>query len=336
MIMGVSDDTHDAPAPEEIKERVGWIRDREIADTAIEDYLKSRDIDLPDGPDVSLKEYTAEKLTEDGYQDLRQQFRFGGKQSLNFFVITGISDRIRELESKAVREFPTPAEVQDQAREPFLVDTREIENRLYLICGHYVSQRSVDLDTGHPRRTLEPEECVTVVSPNTDLVHVRTADVPIARKICGMMARAVGIDLKDDKDKEIFYKPNFDEGFVDKLSEHIEKYVNMTVRVNEGADRTAGSIRFTSTTNEAGDYLDLREDEGVKKELEEGTIQRGYVLLSESDFAFEMNRKQSKIWLRSYEREERLMAMAKLIDNVLKESGGYPQRTLQGFGNVPE
>lgn len=332
--MGVEENSQDmTPTPEQIQERTSWIEDREIAHTALEDYLKSRDKEIPDSSNYDIVDHVAKILDEEEYRDLRQQFRFGGRKSMNFFVITGISDKIEELRSAVVSEFPTAEEVEGQPEEPYYVDDRYYNDHLYVICGKYVSQRTTDPDTGSPQRRLYPDECVAVLSENTDLVHVRTANVALARNICSTIAHSVGLDRESE---DIFYKPSFNQSFIDELSDRIEKYVNMTVSVSTGTDRAAGSIQFTSTKDESGEYMDLRDDEKVQDELEAGTIQRGYVVLSESDFSFELNRPQSKLWFRSYEREERLTAMAGLIDDVLKQSGGYPQRKLQGFENVPE
>lgn len=319
---------------ETVQKRAKWIRDREIADTALRDYLRTNDKDVPDR-DVNLEEHVAKVLTEEEFNQFRKQFRFGGRQSLNFFVLTGISDEFDELRSSVVSEFPRAEEVQDEKGKPFLVDTEEFDDRLYIILGRYVSMKTVDPNTGKPQRQMEPDECVAVINRNTDLIHVRTAEVPLARRICQKIASSLGMDYSNE---HVFYKPTFDESFIETFSDRIEKYVNLNVLVNEDSGRTAGSVRYTSKKNEAGEYMNLLEDEQVQKELNEegGQISKGYVQLEEGDFALYLNRPQSKIWFKSYEREGRLNEIEELIDDVLRQSGGYPQQKLQGFKNIPE
>lgn len=317
-----------------VQERTKWIRDREIAKTALRDYLQARDKDIPED-EVNIQEYVAKSLTSDEFSFFKRQFRFGGRQSLNFFVVTGISDEFDNLPSAVISEFHTAKEVQDEKGKPFLTDTREFDDRLYLILGRYVSTKTVDPLTGKPQRRLDPDECVAVVNRDTDLVHVRTAEVPLARRICKKMAASVGIDTDRE---DIFYKPRFDGAFIDEFSKRIEKYINMNLRIREGSDRKAGSVKFTSKKDERGEYMDLREDKQVQKELKQGdgNISQGYLQLEQGDFALHLNRPQSKIWFKSFEREERLNEIEELIDDVLRQSGGYPQQKLQGFENVPE
>jgi len=330
--MGVEEDSAVASTSQYGK-RLQWIKDREVKKSAIEKYLESRDEPLPEKHSVDRLEYAAKILSEEEFRDFKQQFRFAGSKSLNFFVITGISDKIKEVKQSVDDQFPTAEEVQGQTKEPFVADIREFDDRLYISCGHYVSKKTVDPNTGNPKRSMLSDEAVAVINQDKDLVHVRTADVPLARDICMNIADSVGININSD---DVFYKPSFDEDFVDRLSERIGKIVNITVRVEEGDDRTAGSVKFTSEKDDTGEYKDLRNDNKVQEELSTGEMKRGYVELAQSNFSFEMNRKQSKIWFRSYEREERLGAVVDIIDNVLGESGGYPQQKLQGFGNVPE
>jgi hypothetical protein len=330
--MGVDEESSQISPSQVNKDPETWLKKREVAHNSLKEFLKSRGKETP-ANNSQIYEYAGKVLSPEEFQDLKQQFRFGGKQSLNFWVITGISDKVDKLETRVAENFPTAEEVQDQKGEPYFVETQRFGSHLYISCGRFVSHRTTDPETGHPDRRLIPDGVTAVVSETSDLVHVRTAEVPLARKICKSLARSVDIHPSQ---LDVFYKPTFDQKFIDNLSEYIEKYVNMTVRVEENSDRAAGSIKFTSRKNGDNEYQDLRTDEGVQDALEQGSVKRGYVKLSERGFAFEINRKQSKLWFRSYEREERICQLAKLIDDVLRQSGGYPQQKLQGYSNVTE
>lgn len=320
--------------PETVQERAAWIRAQEIKKVAIRDYLESIDKELPEN-DKDIREHAAKILDDEEFKHFKQQFRFAGPKSLNFFVITGISEEFEDLESKVSSRFPRAEEVEGMKNEPYYVNTKEFNNRLYFNLGRFESNKWTDPSTGEPQRNLYPDECVAVVSNETDLMHVRTADVALCRDICKTIARSIGVDPQQE---DIFYKPHFDQAFNKQFSEEVEKYINMTLHIEDSPDRTAGSVRFTSQQKEDGEYMDLRDDEQVKEELSEGdgNISRGYVELKEGGFSFELNRAQSKIWFRNYERENRINEIERLIDNVLKQSGGYPQQKLQGFGNVSE
>lgn len=333
--MGAGESSQEiVPASETIQERTNWIRAKEIKQVAIKDFLRSKGREVPDY-DKDVGEHAAKALDEEEFEQFKRQFRFGGQQSLNFFVITGISDKFDDLESKAFSHFPRSEEVEGMKNEPFIAHTRQFNNRLYLVLGRHIVNKWTDPETGEPKRKLYPDECIAVINQDTDLVHVRTADVSLSRKICKMIARAVGIDGNRD---DVLYKPDFDQRFINELGDKIEKYVNMSLHISESSERTAGSVTFTSQQTDDGEYMDLREDKQVQNELVEGdgNISRGYVELKEGDFAFDLNRSQSKIWFRSYEREERINEIEKLINDVLGQSGGYPQQKLQEFGNVSQ
>lgn len=333
--MGAGESSTEAvSAPETVQERSGWIRAQEIKKVAIRDYLKSIEKELPEG-DKDVREHAAKILDDKEFKHFKQQFRFAGPKSLNFFVITGISEEFEDLESKVSSRFPRAEEVEGMKNEPYYVNTKEFNDRIYFNLGRFESNKWTDPSTGEPQRDLYPDECVAVVNKETDLMHVRTADVALCRDICKTIARSIGVDPQQE---DVFYKPHFDQAFIVQFSEEVEKYINMTLHIEDSPDRTAGSVRFTSQKKEDGEYMDLRDDEQVKEELSEGdgNISRGYVALKEGSFSFELNRAQSKIWFRNYERENRINEIERLIDNVLKQSGGYPQQKLQGFGNISE
>lgn len=333
--MGASESSSEIVSTSEaVQERSEWIRAQEIKKVAIEEFLKSIEKELPE-KNKDVREHAAKVLDEEEFEHFKRQFRFAGPKSLNFFVITGISEEFENLESNVSSQFPRPEEVEGMKNEPYYVDTKEFNNRLYFVLGRFESNKWTDPSTGEPQRDLYPDECVAVVNKETDLMHVRTADVSLCREICTTLARSIGVHPQQE---DIFYKPQFDQAFIEKFGDEVEKYVNLTLHIDDSPDRTAGSVRFTSQKRENGEYMDLLDDEQVKEELSEGdgNISRGYVELKEGGFSFELNRAQSKIWFRNHERENRINEIERLIDNVLKQSGGYPQQKLQGFGNIPE
>jgi hypothetical protein len=184
-----------------------------------------------------------------------------------------------------------------------------------------------------PERELNADGVVAVVNRETDLVHVRTAETPLARKVCKTIARSIGIDYNKP---DIFYKPQFDQEFLSEFKTLIETHINLSVRVSEENGRTASSVKFTSKKTEGGEYMDLIEDDKVQEELENGTFSRGYVRLNIGKYGLGINRPQSKIHFKSHEPEDRLNKIEELINDVLQQSRGYPQTKIQGFENIPD
>lgn len=316
-----------------VKDRVEWLRTQEIPKTALSAYLKNKKYELPpSGTDV--RKHIAETFSESQFEEIKDQFRFGGKKSLNYFVVTGVSDDFDLLEREARAHFPIAEEVEGEKGKPYLTRTTRIDDRFYLIFGHYITNKTHNPETGEPVRRMFPDECVAVIHPDADLVEVRTADTAMARKICYGICDALDMKASDDT----VYKPDFESKFQKEFNDFVEKYINLKVRVREGSDGNVGTIKFSSRKGEDEEYKDVRDDDRVQRELDgnNGEISNGYVELADSNFAFEVNRPQSKLWVRRYEREENLNKITNLIDNVLRQSGGYSQSKLQGFGNVPE
>lgn len=327
------DDRESSQPSEGVKSHEEWLRAQEVPKTALRLFLRSRGYNEPSNG-IDIRKYVAEKFDNGRFKEVKNQFRFGGKQSLNYFVITGISDDFVALEREARAHFPLAEEVEGQKGEPYLTSTTRIDDRLYLIFGHYVSNKTHNPETGEPVRRMFPDECVAVIHPNTDLVEVRTADTAMAKKICYGVCDALSIRASEDT----VYKPDFGVKFQEEFNNYVNKFINLKVRVRETVEGNVGTIKFSSRRDEADEYMDVREDERVQRELEDndGEISNGYVELADNDFAFEINRPQSKLWVRRYEREENLNKITDLINNVLRQSGGYSQAKLQGFGNVPE
>jgi hypothetical protein len=327
------DDRSSSQPSDGVKDRIGWLRKQEIPKTALRGYLKSKGYEQPpSGTDV--RKHIAESFDEPRFEEVKDQFRFGGKKSLNYFVVTGVSDDFDLLEREARAHFPIAEEVEGEKGKPYLTRTTRIGDRLYLIFGHYVTNKTHNPETGEPVRRMFPDECVAVINPDADLVEVRTADTAMARKICYGICDALDMKASDDT----VYKPDFGSKFQEEFNDFVEKYINLKVRVREGSDGNVGTIKFSSRKGEDEEYKDVRDDDRVQRELDsnDGEISNGYVELADRNFAFEVNRPQSKLWVRRYEREENLNKITNLIDNVLRQSGGYSQSKLQGFGNVPE
>jgi hypothetical protein len=53
-------------------------------------------------------------------------------------------------------------------------------------------------------------------------------------------------------------------------------------------------------------------------------------------FKFQINRKQSKLSFRASYQEAKLNEVTEIINDVLKQTGGYSQQTFDRFENVPE
>ncbi|MFC4407963.1 hypothetical protein [Haloarchaeobius iranensis] len=302
-----------------------------IPEAALQRYLQSRNLPIPDGVD-DFKKAVAEELSAEQIRDILTQYKYAGRQTLNYFVITGLSKySYEELVASVEDEFPVQDDVENVSRKPFMSHSEREGPRLYLTFGYYESTGGVEITTGKRKPELTTQRAVGVVRPDTDLLEIRTSDPDMAEKIRDGIVSSMG-QYKSSST----YRPDFGGEFRRQFNSRVEKYYNLRVQVEDDEDSTIDTISFTSKKDETGERRDAREDDRVAKELEGGgEITIGYVELADG-FKFQINRKQSKVSILKSEREENINAITEIIDGVLRETDGYTQGTLGGLTDVPE
>lgn len=319
---GVSESEHTA-------EKLRKIED--IPTTAIERFADKAGIALPESPDDKRAEYIG-LLSDDQFQQLIHQYRYAGNQTLNYFIITGISDySLEEISESSLDEIANRSDMEGAIREPFIADTEQFEDRLYLMFGYNTTTGSEDPITGRRTHDFVTKRCVGVIRDGMDLVELRVSERKIAEKARDEILDALGMKSSNCR------RPDFNMQFQTKFGELVDKYYNLRIQVNDEEGSTVDTIKFTSKKDEAGERKDAREDKRVSKELEEngGEITMGYVEIEDGS-KFHINRKTSRLSFQKYEMEEKINEITGLIDDVLRETGGYKQTTLASLRNLPE
>lgn len=313
-------------------DRFSKLKSHNLPDAAIRRYLGSEDLPIPEDDD-NFKREVAKRFDDTTVDELLQEFKFAGQQTLNYYVLTGISehDFDRIIDATAA-DFPEREDVEGVANEPFLADTEISESKLYLVFGYFTGTGGVDPTTGRRKSELTTDRCVAIIDDSIDLVELRTSEPLIAEQVLEGIADGLG-----GFHGSSMYQPEFDAEFQEVFNEQVEKYTNLKVRVENREGTTVDTISFTSRESESGERKDARKDERVARELDErgGEITIGYVELDEG-FRFQINRKQAKISIKKHEREENINQITRIIHDVLRETGGYTQSTLRGLEDVPE
>ena len=329
--MGISEghdsDTLDTRATERLETLQEW----DFTTAAIKRFLAAEDIEVEEDSDEFLQDL-AVQLSDDQLQSLIAEFKYAGRETLNYFIVVGLSDHgferiLRKCERSIV------SEEEAEIRDPYLANKEEMRGKLYLSFGYDVADTSRNPATGLQETRTKTERCVAIIRPDTDLVEVRGSDDYMPATVCREIAEALGIT----KDKNV-YPPNFGIKFQKRFGDElVEKYYNLKVRVDDEGGSTVDTIQFRSKTDENGERRDARDDDRVSKELDErgGEITMGYVELDDGS-KFHINREESKLSFRKVEMERKLDEVTEVINRVLRETGEYPQRKLQGLGNVPK
>ncbi|WP_423745124.1 hypothetical protein V5735_03605 (plasmid) [Haladaptatus sp. SPP-AMP-3] len=314
------------------EQRYQRLLDYDLPDAAIRRYLDQRSIEVP-GVTTDTKQRVAQKLDDEQIEALISEYKFAGQQSINYYLITGVErknydDLVSEIEVQA------PSSKQEVGvREPYLASADQLKGNLYLSFGYIESTGDTDPVTGIQQNKEIRGRCVAVLRDETDLVSIRCTDENIAKKV----ARQITSGLKIERESAA-YQPEFGHKFEEKFrNELIEKYYSLKIRINDQAGRTVDTIEYKAKTDEEGEREDAREDKDVSRQLDEhgGDIRMGYVELKNGS-KFYMNRDKSKISFVKCEQEEQINEITEVFDDVLRQTGEYPQQKLEGIGNVPE
>lgn len=299
---------------------------------AVDRFLDNRDIRDPKmDEDYFLK--VAEILSDNQLKDLIQQHKYAGRQTINYFIITGISNyNLDEIHTDVSNRLPDQLTVNEAPREPFLAEAEQIGNRLYLAIGYYENAGSEDPVTGRKQDKQITRRIVFVIREDVDLVEIRGSDTNMVEEVRDEVCRSIG-KYKDSSKR----RPNLGPDFQKKFNNLVEYYFNLKVKVDDKEDETLDTIAFTSKEDEKGNRRDARKSKRVKRELEDSgsEITMGYVELTDG-FRFRINRDQAKLSFMKSEREENLVQVTTLVNNVLEEAGEYFQEEIPGLNDVPE
>lgn len=275
----------------------------------------------------------AERLGKEGCKALIREFKYAGRQTINYFVIRGISDfELTEVATNVDNRLPPQADVDQVPGEPFLAATDIFGDRLYMAVGYKEPAGSQDPETGRSKGVLISKRVVVVISEDTDLVEIRGSDERMVERVRDEICSSIGKYQNSVKSR-----PPLGPEFQTKFNEKVERYYNLKVRVDEQENSTLDTIAFTSREDEDGQRRDARESKRVERELsEEGSeITMGYVELDEG-FKFNINREKSKLSFMKTEMEENLNQVTEIVDDVLREAGEHSQETFSGIEDVPE
>lgn len=304
----------------------------DIPKAAIRRYVDHQDTQIP-GISSNPRQKVAEKFDNEEIDRLISEYKFAGRQSINYFVVTGIERKSFDSITEDCESTIAGTKQEVEVREPYLATTDNLDGRLYLSFGYIESTADTDPETGIDTDTEIRGRVIAVVREDTDLVAIRCSDENMAKKAATQISSALNIEADSAS-----YRPDFGLEFEEKFREElVDKYYSLKIRINDKEGRTVETVRYSAKTDEQGERMDAREDEEVIKQLEEkeGEIRMGYVELKNGS-KFYINRDKSKISFIKFEREEEISEITEVIDNVLEQTGEYPQSKLEGIGNVPE
>ncbi|MBX0305238.1 hypothetical protein [Haloarcula salinisoli] len=314
------------------KERYERLLRYDIPVAAIKRYIDSHGFKISN-INSGTRRKVAEKLSDEEIEQLILEYKYAGQQSVNYFVITGIERKSFSTIEEECELSIAESKAEVGVREPYLATSEILEGRLYLCFGYIESEADTDPKTGIEQNTEIRGRAIAVIRDDTDLVAIRCSDENIAKKVANQIAGALRIE-----ESSASYRPDFGLEFEKKFREElVDKYYSLKIRINDEEGRTVETVRYSSKTDEEGERMDAREDEDVIRQLEEkeGEIRMGYVELKDGS-KFYINRDKSKISFLKYEQEQQISEITEVIDNVLGETGEYPQSKLEGLGNVPE
>jgi len=314
--------------------RVEAIEKLRMPDAALERFLESREYEdrIPKRGE-HFHTRVAEVISDGDLRDLIRQHKYAGRQTVNYFLIKGISEQnLKTIHERVSHHLPTQEEINRAPKEPFLAEAESFEDRLYLAIGYHRNAGSENPITGKKQDIMITQRAVMVIYDNMDLVEIRGSDTTMVEDVRDGVCRAIG-KFRDS----VKSRPNLSLEFQEKFSDRIESYYNIKVKVDDDEDSAIDTISFTSKKDSSGERRDARDSERVKRELgeEDSEITMGYVKTNDG-LRFRINRDKAKLSFRKSEREENLNGITRVVDEVLREVGEYSQGKLSGIDDVPE
>jgi len=331
--MGLIDNQEIFDQDEEAAKRLKELNQLGIKGAALDRCLERLGISLPERSG-NTAEQVAKEASEEAFQRILSEFRYAGKVTINYHVVTGISDfDFEKLSKLCFEEIPRSNEVEGETRTIYIADKDTYDGRLYISFGYFDTTSSEDPATGRETTEFLERRCVAVIRNDIDLVEVRASDLKMAERVVDQVADALGMGQDDN-----VYVPRFDSDFQMNFNQIVDKYTSLKVRLQESENSTVDTISYTSGEDESGERKDVRDDERVTKELHEpgSEITMGYVEMDDGSSAFHVNRKKGRISFRRNEQEKKISEITEVIHDVLRETGGYQQHKLNENQFVPE
>lgn len=316
------------------EEKLERIRTLDQPLSAIERFLESRDKEVPTRND-RFKSEVANRLSSDEVKELVSQYKYAGRQTLNYFIVEDINKlRLSDIREKVESRLPKQEDIDTPPvyKRPFLAETEQVGPRLYLAIAYYEEADSEDPATGKREQVSVTTRAVVVIHEDRDLVEIRGSDVDMVEYIRNEVCDAIENYRPDER-----RRANFGAEFQKVFNETVETYYNVQVRVDDQKGTTLDTIHFTSREDDEGNRQDARQDERVRTELDErgGEITRGYVELSEG-LRFRINREQGKLSFTKAEMEDNINGVTEVVHDVLQQTGEYSRGEVSGLSDVPE
>ncbi|WP_241431483.1 hypothetical protein [Natrialba hulunbeirensis] len=316
----------------DLEERENTLKSFGLYMTDIERFLESRNLRVPN-KNENFYFRVAEQLDENQFEELIFQYRYAGRQTINYFLIEGLNDKdLGEVKERVESRLPSDEDIESAIKKPYLAESNTVEGKLYFAIGYKEKADSVEPATGKKSGIVLTKRNVVVIYDDMDLIEVRGSDEKMAEEVRDEICDSIGKYKKSVKSR-----PNFGTKFQEKFEKMVETYLNLVVKVDDQEETTLDTISFTSKEDESGSRKDARKSDRVEEELSErgSEITQGYVELFDG-FRFRINRDASKLSFMKAEKEENINQITRLIHDVLTETREHSQRKISGIADVPE
>ncbi|GKZ13770.1 hypothetical protein [Haladaptatus sp. T7] len=331
--MGLVDDESIFDQDKKMLSRVEELSQLGIKGKPLERCVERLGINLSDRSG-DIQRQVAKEVSDEEFSTILSEFRYAGSVTINYHVITGISDfKFDEVSNYCREKVPSPSEVEGETRTVYFASDEGYDSRQYLSFGYFDTTTSEDAATGRITNEFLERRCVAVIRDDIDLIEIRASDSKMAERVVNTIARSLNMGQDDN-----VYVPDFHTGFQKEFNGIVDKYTSLKVRLQETKESTVDTISFTSGEDESGERKDVRDDDRVTKELDDdgSEITMGYVELDGGASAFHLNRKKGRISFRRNEQEKKISEITEVIHNALKETGGYQQLKLNENKFIPE
>lgn len=209
--------------------------------------------------------------------------------------------------------------------EPFLAESEQLNDRLYLAIGYKRNAGSENPVTGKKQNLLITKRVVIVINKDSDLVEIRGSYMPMLEDIRDKFCQSIG-EYKDS----VKSQPDLNAEFQEEFNAFVERYYNLKVKLDDNKDDAIDTVSFNSREDEAGNRKDARESQKVSDELSESgnEITMGYVELTDGQ-KFQINRDSARISFPAAEREENIIGITNTVNEYSQKLASIPKEKSQ-------
>ncbi len=283
----------------------------------------------------------AHLLTDDQFEWLLDEYRYGGRVTLQFFYVMAISRLEPKILSRRLLrlEKELKIDLNEFPHEPFYRGVHDRDEKTYLKFGYsFAAGYILDPDSDIRAAVTRRDTCIVVLRNTMDIIEVRCSSVSMAKKAVEKLARTLYGEEKEKRYAARSPERVHLDGFFKQMFVQDADLYNLHLRLESSLDPVLSGMSVTTRYVPGRERKDARESERVMQLLDEGAdISIAYASPKQSeDLRCQFNFREGRVSFKYTASESNIETMVGIINGILEQIGGYPQTSIDHYRDIPE